>query len=183
MSLLYNTSSQNTNHYDTEIYKWIMKNNDDHVPNFKLLRTIQRYFSKELCIKTQREDYRTRKSIINWLDKYCENIFSYISVKSYVKIIGDKSITLQSINDQQIDSFITKIKNMHIKPQLKPQPKPTFESRICKKFTDTLNTQKFTNTLNFPIPQINFIKQMTQSKSLPNISHKNQDKIFEGSIL
>ena len=143
-----------------------MKNNDDHVPNFKLLRTIQRYFSKELSIKTQREDYRTRKSIINWLDKYCENIFSYISVKSSVKIIGDKSITLQLYNDQQIDSFITKIKNMHIKPQLKPQPKPTFESRICTsthKFTNT-NTQKY------PIPQINFLKQMTQSKSLPNIS-------------
>ena len=166
MSLLFNTSSQNTNHYDTEIYKWIMKNNDDHVPSFQLLRTIQRYFSKELCIKTQREDYRTRKSIINWLDKYCETIFSYISVKGYVQIIGDKSITLQLYKDQQIDSFISKIKNMHIKPQLKPQPKPTFESRICTsthKFTNT-NTQKY------PIPQINFLKQMTQSKSLPNIS-------------
>ena len=168
MSLLYNTPSQNTN---TEIYKWIIKNNDDQEPNIKLLRIIQRYFSKELSIQTERKDYRKKSSIINWLDKYSENIFSYISVKGYVKIKGDdaKYITLQSNNDQQIYSLITKIKNMHIKPQLKPQPKPTFESRICTsthKFTDkSLNT----NTQKYPIPQINFLKQMTQSKSLPNI--------------
>ena len=164
MSLLYNTLSQNTNPYDTEIYKWIMKNNYDHEPSFKLLRTIQRYFSKELCIKTQREDYRKKCDLINWLHIHSEKIFSYISVKGYVKIKCNdaKYITLPSNNDQQIDSFITKIKNMHIKPQ----PKPTFESRIytsTHKFTDT-NTQKY------PIPQINFLKQMTQSKSLPNIS-------------
>ena len=165
MSLLYNTLSQNTNPYDTEIYKWIMKNNDYKEPTIKLLRTIQKYFSKKLCIQTERKDYRKKGDLINWLHIHSQKIFSYVSMKGSIKIEYDHTryIALQSINDQQIDSLIMKIKNMHIKPVSKPQLKPTFESRICK-FSDILKAQKF------PIPQINFIKQMSQSKSLPNIS-------------
>ena len=122
-----------------------MKNNGYKKPNYNLLRAIQRYFANELKIKTQRKDYRRKDELINWLHIHSQYIFSYVSMRGCVKIeyADNKYITLQSTNDQQIDSLIMKIKNMHIKPQSKPLLKPTFESRICKFNTSPIHKVTF----------------------------------------